>query len=75
MRKIKKPVIGEYVFVSQWCDADLRDAWCIGYLLCIIQYKDKYRYKVIGSEREWPHVFRITKEEGEELLKRFEERN
>jgi len=67
MKKIKKPALGEYVLVSQWCDVHPRNAWHIGYLLSIIQYQDSYRYKVMGSDREWSHVFRITKKEGKEL--------
>ena len=69
MRKIKKPSIGEYVLVSRWSDHDPHDPWYIGFVNCILQYKYGFRYKVNGSLREWPHVFRISKVEGAEWLK------
>ena len=72
MRKIKKPKIGEYVLGTRWSDRDPCDPWYIGYIKEVIKTPDGIlRYMIDGSSRQWRHVFRISKEEGEERLRFF----
>jgi hypothetical protein len=68
MIKINKPKIGEYVLVTKWGDKDPRDPWYISYVSEIIINEKNTNYKVIGSDRLWANIFRITKEEGKEWI-------
>lgn len=71
MRKIKRPKIGEYVLATKYSDKDPNDPWYVSFVTEIIEREKNLRYKVEGSEREWRHIFRITKEEGDEWLNNF----
>lgn len=64
MRKIKWPKIGQYVLVTRWQDKSLHDPWYVGFIYAIIIRKESVFYKVKGSNREWYHCFKISKDEG-----------
>jgi len=69
MRKIKRPKIGEYVLVTRWGDKDPHDPWYVGHIKEITENSNGLFYTLKESPRQWKHVFRITKKEGEEWLK------
>ncbi len=71
MRKIKNPKIGEYVLVTKYSDKDPNDPWCVSFLTDILVRENYKRYKVEDNNREWRHVFRITKEDGKEWLNNY----
>jgi len=62
MRKINNPELCDYVLVIRG------NIWHVGYIISIIKHKEKYEYKVFGSDTKWLHCFRISKREGKELL-------
>ena len=71
MRKIKRPHLGEYVLATRWGDHDPSDPWYVGFVAGILEHTQGMRYMIDGSERQWHHVFRISKDEGAEWLKTF----
>jgi hypothetical protein len=71
MRKIKRPKLGDYVIASRWSDLDPNDPWHVGYVVGVLDHVRGMGYYLEGSERQWKHVWRISKEEGAEWLKNF----
>ena len=71
MRKIKRPKLGEYVLVTRWGDKDPNDPWYVGFIVGVLDHNLGMGYYVDGSNRQWKHVFRISKEEGVKWLKNF----
>lgn len=71
MQKVKRPKLGEYVLVSRWRDLDPNDPWYVGILVGILDHVRGMGYYVDGSNRQWQHAWRISKEEGVEWLKNF----
>lgn len=69
MRKIKRPKLGEYVLATRWGDKDLNDPWYVGHVVGVLEHARGMGYYLEGSERQWKHVFRISKDEGAEWLK------
>ena len=71
MRKIKRPRLGEYVLATRWSDHDPHDPWYVGFVCGVLEFTQGIQYMVVGSNRQWRHVFRISKEEGDEWIKNF----
>ena len=68
MRKVKRPKLGEYVFLAKWADKDLYDPWFIGFLYGIQETEDGLLYRVRESPRWYQHCWRITPAEAEETF-------
>ena len=68
MRKIKRPKLGQYVLVASWRGFDLNNPWAIGFLREIIESDTGFRYRIQGTNRYWKAVYKITVEEGTELI-------
>jgi len=68
MKKIKRPKIGQYVLVSRWPDRDPRDPCSIGFVNGILEDHLGLTYRVNVSDRWYPFVFKISKDEGIEWL-------
>lgn len=69
--EIKPIQIGDYVLASRWIDADPNDPCYVGFVTAIILYKDGVKYRVDGSNREWKHAKRISKNKGIRLLTKY----
>jgi hypothetical protein len=63
--------IGDYVFVSRWSDGDPNDPWYVGTLKEILIDKRGTYFKVDGSELYWKNIKKISKEEGEYIIKTY----
>lgn len=68
VRKTNKPKIGDYVLLTYWADADVRDPWAVGILEKVLSEHNKFYYKVKTSSRWFKHCFKITKEQGKEII-------
>jgi len=75
MRKIQSPKIGEYVLLCRWGDHDPCDPWYVGFFQGKMQLTPNgdFYYKVFESERWFQNCFRISAEEGAEILKTYPE--
>jgi len=71
MRKLKKPKIGEYVLVTNWGDRDPFDPWHVGTLEKILQNGSTWNYKVKEYPRWFFHCWKITAEEGLEIIENY----
>lgn len=63
MRKIKKPKIGNWVFVSRWSDKHPDDPWAFGFVESIIIDKKWTCVTITNSSRYWPHFWKIKETE------------
>jgi len=71
MRKIKRPKINEYVFVTKWKNSTFYDPGYVGFIDALLETETEILYQVKGSNKWWKHCYRITKEEGEKILKSY----
>lgn len=65
---------GDYVFACHWGDALAGDPWYVGFVQCVIHYSIGYRVRIKGDQtnRDWRRAKKITKEQGEYILKNFQ---
>ncbi len=68
MIKVKRPKLGEYVFLAKWADKDLLDPWRIGFLYGIQETEDGFSYQVRDNRRWFSHCWRITPTESQTLF-------
>ena len=63
--------INDYVLATEYSDRDSGDPWEVGILREIRIDINGTKYLVGGSGREWRHVYPITREQGEYILKMY----
>lgn len=71
MKKIKRPKIGDYVLVSRWRDKSPYDPWRVGFVRCVTECENGITCNVNDDKRSWSHIWRISREEGEEWLRMY----
>jgi hypothetical protein len=61
---------GDYVFACKYSDADPNDPWYVGFILCIVIFKEGCCVIMEGdaTERKYKWARHLTREEGDKII-------
>jgi hypothetical protein len=65
-----KIAVGDYVWVSRWSDQDPNDPWYVGRIQ-EIDYSRLGSFYIKVGNRWWCHYRKITKEQGQAILRTY----
>lgn len=68
MKKIKRPRLGELVFVTKHDRKDLQQRWRVGHVVELVETVKGVRVKLSNSISKWSHVYRGTPDEMNGIL-------
>ena len=68
MVKIKRPKLGDYVLLSSTSKYSREDPHHVGFVSSICEDKMGMSYTCEGSNRHYRHCYKITPEEGQEII-------